>query len=96
MNRPLSTYQRKDREVLERFQATESGTDCTFEVLPKYAQEIALECIEICDNANHLTRMLDSDAEFRHEINCTDMDKLPREVDAVIRYYNFQHGVTSV
>jgi hypothetical protein len=96
MNRPLITYQRKDREVLERFQATEKCADRTIENLPKYAKQIALECIEICDNANHLTRMLDSDAEFRYEINCTDMDKLPREVDAVIRYYNFQHGVTSV
>jgi hypothetical protein len=65
MNRPLITYQRKDREVLERFQATESGTDCTFEVLPKYAKQIALECIEVCENANHLTRMLDRDLRNR-------------------------------
>jgi hypothetical protein len=88
--RPLATFPRKEREILKQFQPSENGTDCTFEKLPKHAQEVALELMATAKCGNELVRMLDSDLDFRYEIGCEDMDIYPPEVDAVMRYYRYR------
>jgi len=90
--RPLSTFPRKEREVLEKFQRTENGTDCTFETLNEQAKAIAYKFMDQATSTNHLVRMLDSSIDFRHAVNETDISVLPKSTDAVVRYYNFKNN----
>ena len=78
-----------DKPIKDAFEEMDRHTDCTFFDLSKKAQEIANDYIAICENANHLTRLLDSCLEFRHEIGCEDLDIYPQETDVVQRYYRY-------
>lgn len=90
--RPLATFPRKEREILEQFQRTENGTDCTFETLPSKAQDIAYGFMNEATSTNHLVRLLDSSDDFRHAVNETDISALPKSTDSVVRYYNFKNN----
>lgn len=66
----------------------------TFQELDQRVKEIAYDLMAQADNANHLTRLLDSDPEFRDATGCLNEDVLPTEVDKIVRFYKKEnkHG----
>lgn len=59
----------------------------TFNDLPQIAKLVARSAMASAKDKNHLTRILDTEPEFRAAIGVTDPDVYPKEVDLVVRYY---------
>lgn len=81
------------------YEIMENGTNTPWHKLNKRAQEIAHEAMEMAiSDANpraKLTRLLDSDHEFREAIDCLDYDIYPQEVDTVARYFKNHYLLTT-
>jgi hypothetical protein len=73
------------------FEESEKAVDKPFFKLPQHAQGIALDIISLCKNSTNpercIVRELDSSHAFRDAIGVTDLNVLPQETDAVLRYY---------
>ncbi len=80
----------------QQFNESEHGTDNSFFKLPQTAQGVALDVIQLCKHDTNperaIVRELDISLAFRKAIGVTDMDVLPQEVDAVVRYWRWHYG----
>jgi hypothetical protein len=89
--RPLSSFPPKEREILKQFQPSEKGTDSTFEKLPNRVQEIGLNHINNSTTKQQLIQKLDTCGELRELLGTPDGEYI-REVDAIVRYYEFKEN----
>jgi hypothetical protein len=73
------------------FEVLELGADMSFFDLPMQAREVACECWRLVENLDRpisaLVRELDSNINFRLAVGAMDLNHLPKETDAVVRYF---------